>query len=344
MTQIIFQEILGALMDKKNLTSKTSKKIMGLIINKQLTDAQISALLIAFQNKRITSDELNGFLEALQKVAIHIKPNASYLIDMCGTGGDNSKTFNISTIAAFVVAACDVNVAKHGNRSVSSTCGSADVLEQLGIPINLSPEDVTTCIEETGIGFLFAQMYHPSFKNISHIRKELGVKTLFNMLGPLLNPAPLHGQCIGVFDPSLTELYAETLKKAGMKNAMIIHGDGLDEITICGRTKITYLNRKRIKTFYLEPEEIGLDQCAKKEIQSHSIEENKKIFSDILRGKKSAKRDIVEVNAAAGLIVAGKVDSFKEGIKRAAIAIDTGKALEKFEAFKRLSNDLAKNN
>ena len=339
-----FQDILTKLIRKEDLDGQEAKELMKDIIEKKLTDAQTGAALISLQNKGVCAEELSAFVGILKTFSIQIKTDVRPLIDTCGTGGDKSCTFNISTVSAFVLAGCNVFVAKHGNKAVSSGCGSADVLEKLGINISLSPENTKKCIEQIGIGFMFAPLYHPAFRNVAHIRKELGVRTVFNMLGPLLNPAGVDGQIIGIFEPALIDLYIGTLKRLGIKNAMVFYGDGLDEITLCGETNITQLAKGNIKNFKIKPEDFGFKRCSKEELKGNSLEENARIFLEILNGKKSAKRDIVLLNAAAGLIVAGKVKTFEEGIKMAMEAIDNGNALKKFEEFKRLSNDLAKNN
>ena len=338
------ENILGKLNNKEELDSAESKEVMKLIIEGKLSDEQIGEILIALQNKGVSVTELSAFVDILKTFAVQIKPDVELLVDTCGTGGDKSSTFNVSTVTAFVLAGCGVAVAKHGNRSVSSECGSADVLEKLGINIELSPENTKKCIEQVGIGFMFAPLYHPAFKNVAPIRKKLGVRTVFNILGPLLNPASPKAQVIGVYDPALTELFAQTLEKSGMKNAMIVHGNGLDEITLCGETKITQIKDGSIKTFNLNPEEFGFKECAEDDLKGKGAEENAKIFLEILNGEKSAKRDVVLLNAAAGLIVAEKAETFEDGIKIATEAIDNGSALRKFEELKRMSNDLAKNN
>ncbi|MBN1157201.1 anthranilate phosphoribosyltransferase [Candidatus Woesearchaeota archaeon] len=333
-----FKDIIAKLCNKENLGTEEAKSLMGAMMKKELTDSQSGAALIALKNKGVTAEELCSFVGVLKQFAIKINPKVKPLIDTCGTGGDRSNTFNISTTTAIVLASCGVYVAKHGNRSVSSKCGSADVLEQLGVNINIPPERIEKCIEEVGMGFLFAQAHHPAFKNIAHIRKELGIRTIFNMLGPLLNPAGVSRQIIGVYEPELTELFAETLNKSGARNAMIIHGDGLDEMTLCGKTKITQLNDGTIKTFYLEPKDVELKRCSLKEITGGSPEENANIILGILNGKKSPRKDIVLLNAAAGLMVAEKADSFKEGIRIAEDAIDNGKAMKKLEELKVFTN------
>lgn len=338
-----FQEILTKLINKEDLGNDESTEIMDSLIEKKITDAQIGAFLISLQNKGVTSNELSAFILTLKKFAITINPKVEYLIDTCGTGGDKSNTFNISTITAFVLAACSLNVAKHGNRSVSSNCGSADVLEKLGVNISLSPDEAEKCIETVGIGFLFAQKFHPAFRNIAHIRKELGIRTVFNMMGPLLNPANSTYQVIGVYDESLTKLFAETLRSLGMKSAMVVYGSGLDEISLCGKTKITQLDNGNITNYYISPEEFGFKECQKEELISHSIEENASIFLDILNNVSSPKRDIVILNSAAGLIVSKKAKTFQEGIKIASEAISNGAALKKFEEMRAFTNDIAKN-
>lgn len=337
-----FTDILNKLCNKEDLTDSDAKEVMESIMNGKLTDSQTGAVLIALQNKGVSTNELSAFVEVLKTFAVKIKPDIKLLADTCGTGGDKKSTFNISTVSAFVLAGCGVGVAKHGNKAVSSNCGSADILEKLGVNIDLSPDQSKECIEQVGIGFLFAPTYHPAFKNVAHIRKELGVRTVFNMLGPLLNPADAAAQVIGVFDPSLTELFAETLKNLGMKNAMVVHGEGMDEITLTGKTKITQLKDGRIETFCLNPSDYGFKKCSENNLKVSSQEESKKTFLDILNSKKSPKRDIVLLNTAAGLIVAGKAENFEEGIKLAAESIDSGKALEKFHELRRLSNDFTK--
>jgi len=337
-------KLLQKLINKEDLNEPEAKELMKLVIEGKLTDSQAGGVLIALQNKGVNADELSAFVEVLKEFAVKIKTNVKPLVDTCGTGGDKSGTFNISTVTAFVLAGCGVFVAKHGNKAVSSGCGSADVLEKLGVNIKLAPEDTKKCIEEIGIGFMFAPLYHPAFKTVANIRKELGVRTVFNMLGPLLNPANPDGQVIGVFEPALMEIYIETLKKLGMKNAMVFHGDGLDEITLCGETGIAQIADGKIRKFKIKPEDFGFKRCSKDELKGGSLEENAKIFLEILHGKKSQKRDVVLLNAAAGLIVAGKTKTFENGITLAMEAIDNGNALKKFDEFKRMSNELAENN
>jgi anthranilate phosphoribosyltransferase len=331
--------ILQKLQNKQELTENEAQKLMKDIIETNLNDEEIKTILLALNEKTLTPKELASFVKTLKSYAILLNTNIIPLIDTCGTGGDNSNTFNISTTAAFVLAACNVNVAKHGNKSVSSKCGSADLLHELGININLEPKQVKQCIQEIGIGFLFAPNHHPAFKNVAQIRKELGVRTIFNLLGPLLNPSDITGQVIGVYSPELTELYAETLKILKVKNAMIVHGSGLDEITTHLTTKITQLREDKINTYTLNPEEQGINLASLDSLKGNSPKENAEIFTQILSGIKSPKRDIVLLNVAAGLIVANKTTTFKDGIKLAEEAIDSGKAKRKFEDLKVLTND-----
>ncbi|PIY60120.1 anthranilate phosphoribosyltransferase, partial [Candidatus Woesearchaeota archaeon CG_4_10_14_0_8_um_filter_47_5] len=297
-----FSQIISMLCSKEDLGKDEATEFMESLMKKELTDVQAGAALIALQSKGVTAEELSAFVGTLRGFAVKIHPKAGNLIDTCGTGGDKSHTFNISTATAIVLAACGVHVAKHGNRSVSSKSGSADVLERLGVNVTLAPECVERCIDEIGIGFLFAPTHHPAFRNVAHIRKELGTRTVFNMLGPLLNPAGAKAQLIGVFEPGLTELFAETLKRAGTESAMIVHGeDGMDEVTLCAKTKVTQLKDGTIKTLYITPEDAGLKRCRKEELMSKDADESARILTEILESKKSARRDIVLLNAAAGL-------------------------------------------
>jgi len=340
--RMIFQDVISKLCSREDLGNDEARSLMDSMMRKELTDAQAGAVLIALQSKGITAEELSAFAEALNGFAVRIRPKAKNLVDTCGTGGDKSNTFNISTATAIVLAACGVHVAKHGNRSVSSRSGSADVLEKLGVKVSISPKCVERCIDEIGIGFLFAPSHHPAFKSVAHIRKELGTRTVFNMLGPLLNPAGARAQLIGVFEPGLTELFAEALKRAGTKSAMIVHGDdGLDELSICAGTKVTQLKDSTIRTFQITPEDAGLKRGRIEDLLSRNADESAGMIVKILEGKRSARRDIVLLNVATGLVVAGKACTLKEGVVSAAKAIDSGAAKEKLEQLKRLSNDLA---
>ena len=251
------------------------------------------------------------------------------IVDTCGTGGDNSGTFNISTAAAFVLAGADLKVAKHGNKSASSKCGSADVLEALGVNLEATSESAAECIKKIGIGFLYAPLFHNAMKYAIGPRKELGVRTVFNILGPLTNPANAKVQIIGVFDPNLTEALAYVLKNLGLKSALVVHGSGLDEITTTGATKISELSEGKVRTYYIKPEDFGFRQNKLSEIQAKSIQENADSLLDVLKGGNGAKRNIVLMNAGAAIYIAGKASDINEGIEIAKQSIDSGKALEK---------------
>lgn len=334
-----YKSILDRVMQGKDLGSDDARDLMSSMIEGDLTDAQAGAILIAMQQKKVTADELSGFVEVLKGFAITIDPARSPLLDTCGTGGDCKGTFNISTAAALVTAGAGVAVAKHGNRSVSSRCGSADVLQALGVRINIEPQEVRRCIEEIGIGFLFAPAHHPAFKNIGHIRKELGVRTIFNMLGPLLNPAGATCHLMGVYDAELTELYAKVLMNIGVKESIIVNGGGLDEITTTGKTKVTKLHANKIDTYHISPEDFGLPISDISELKGGSAEENADIIRGILKGEKGPKRDIVILNSAAGLVAAGVAEDMKSAIPLAEDSIDSGKALEKLIELKRFTDD-----
>jgi len=261
------------------------------------------------------------------------------VVDTCGTGGDRSKTFNISTTAAFVVAGCGIAVAKHGNRSVSSGCGSADVLQALGINIELRPAEVEECLKELGIGFLFAPLFHEAMKYALGPRREIGIRTIFNILGPLTNPANARAQVLGVYDPALTSIMAKVLGRLGSTHAFVVHGsDGLDEITITGETKVSEWYKGRVRNYTIKPQDFGIKKGRLKDLLGGGPEENAKILVGILEGKKGPKRDIVLLNAAAAIIASGKAKGFKEGIKLAEESIDSGAARRKLEVLREFSN------
>jgi len=267
--------------------------------------------------------------------AVTIRPGcAGTLVDTCGTGGDGSGTFNISTAAAFVAAGAGVPVVKHGNRGVSSRCGSADVLESLGLRIDLPAERTRAIIEEVGIGFLFAPHYHPLMKRVMEVRRELGIRTVFNLLGPLANPAAAQAQLMGVYSPALTEPVAEVHRLLGTSRALIVHGSGLDEITTTGQSRITELNKGKIATSVVTPEEFGLQRSTAADLAGGSPEENKRILIAVLSGEKGPCRDVVLLNAGAAIYLGGKAGSVREGISVAAGSVDSGSALEKLESLR----------
>ena len=323
------KSILDKIINCNNLTKEEAEFAINQITEGKLTNAQIACLLTALKMKGETVEEVTAFAKVMRAKAEKIKPNVKMLVDVCGTGGDFSNTFNISTTAAFVVAGAGVPVAKHSNKSVSSKCGSADVLEYLGINLNLTPKKIEKIIEKIGIGFLFAPSFHPSMKHVKDVRKDIGIRTIFNILGPLTNPANAKIQLIGVFDPNLTETLAYVLKNLGVKTALVVHGSGLDEITTTGKTKISELSNGKIKTYYIKPGDFGLKQNKLDEIQTKSIQENANSLLDVLKGKNGAKRNIVLMNAGAAVFISGKASSIQEGIEIARESIDSGKALEK---------------
>jgi anthranilate phosphoribosyltransferase len=276
--------------------------------------------------------------------AFRVETKRKPLLDTCGTGGDNSSTFNISTAVAFVLAGAGITVAKHGNRSVSSRCGSADVLEALRVNIDLEPSAIGECIDETGIGFLFAQRLHPAMKHAAQVRRELGIRTIFNILGPLANPAGASLQLLGTYSPNLTNTLANVLKALGTTRAMVVHGhSGLDELSISGTNQITQLRDGMVSSFQLSPQDAGLAPAPLDETKGGTPEENAQIIMDVLKGNHGPKRDVVLLNSAAGMIVSGKATSFAEGIKMASVSIDSGSALSKLNQLVSFSQQTAVN-
>jgi anthranilate phosphoribosyltransferase len=330
-------EAIKKVIDRESLSVAEAEAVLEQIMTGQCFETQIAALLTALRMKGETVDELTGFARVMRAKAHAVRPlafrnNGEILIDTCGTGGDVSGSFNISTAAAFVVAGCGLRVAKHGNRSVSSHCGSADVMEALGVKIELSPEQIALCIDEAGIGFLHAPLLHEAMKHVAPVRRQLGVRTIFNMLGPMTNPAGANAQVIGVYAPQLTEMFAHTLKSLGSLRALVVHGsDGLDEITITGRTRVTELKDGEVKTYSIEPEDFGLARATLAEIKGGDAKQNAALVVGVLSGEKNARRDIVLLNAAAALVVGNAAGNLQEGIGLAAEAIDSGAALAKLQ-------------
>ncbi len=336
----MIKEAVNLLTDRRDLSEEQMAEAMRDIMEGRATDAQIACFLTALRMKGETVAEITGAARVMREKVTRIKAPAD-TVDTCGTGGDMSRTFNISTTSAIVVAACGVPVAKHGNRSVSSSCGSADVLEALGIKIDLDPLKVEKCLEETGFGFMFAPLFHPAMKYATGPRREMGIRTIFNILGPLTNPAGAERQVLGVFSDELTAPMAEVLANLGVRHAFIVHGeDGLDEITSTDRTKISELKDGSVRTYYISPEDTGLPRARKEDLAGGDAGENAKITMNILEGEKGPKRDIVIMNAAAALIAGGRAHDLKEAAGRAAAAIDTGAAIEKLRKIREVSNRL----
>jgi len=334
----LLKTAINMLVNNINLSEKEMADCMNEIMEGKATDSQIGAFLTALRIKGETVEEITGAAKIMRDKAIAIKAPEGVL-DTCGTGGDMSHTFNISTTTAIVVSACGVPVAKHGNRSVSSQSGSADLLEALGIKIDLPPEKVEKCLSETDFGFLFAPLFHPAMKYAIGPRREMGIRTVFNILGPLTNPAGAKRQLIGVFADSLTETLAMVLGNLGAVDAMVIHGkDGLDEISISDATKVSWFKNGEVKNFSIAPEDFGIERQKIDSIRGGRKEENASITLSILKGERGPKRDIVLMNSAAALIVSAKARDFRKALDMAAEAIDSGRALKKLEEVRRVSN------
>ena len=329
----MFKDYLAAIISRTDLSESQMAEMMSTIFDGQASDAQVGAMMAALAAKGETFEELAGAARAMRKKAHRIQVATRPVVDTCGTGGDGLKTFNISTTTAFVVAGCGVTVAKHGNRSVSSKCGSADVLECLGINLDTDPEVVEEAVQEIGIGFLFAPLYHSAMRHAAKARMEVGLRSIFNMLGPLTNPAGANCQLVGVFAPELTEMFAEALRMLGAKSAFVVHGhDGLDEISVCAPTRVSQLENDMIRTFDIYPEQY-FDQLAQPDqMAGGDPEENASITRKILKGESGAKRDVVLLNSAAALVACQKAAELKEGIAQAEQAIDSGAAMDKLEA------------
>lgn len=353
MTSPIITEAVRALVDHRDLTRIEAAAAMDAIMSGAATNAQIAAFLTALRMKGETVEELIGFAQVMRQKAVRVRTHASdvvaatgtdreMLIDTCGTGGDASGTFNVSTATAFVVAGSGLKVAKHGNRSVSSLCGSADVVETLGIGIELSPAQVGRCVDEVGIGFLYAPLLHTAMKHVMAARREMGIRTVFNMLGPLTNPAGANAQVIGVYSDRLTEPLARVLAELGTIRAFVVHGaDGLDEISNTGESHISEVHEGVVRSSRVRPEDFGLPRASIHDLQGGDREENARIIRQILEGEAGPKRDIVLMNAAAALVVGAKARDLKEGVSLAARSIDSGAAIGKLRALVDYSRRLA---
>jgi anthranilate phosphoribosyltransferase len=334
----MIKEALSKIVSRNDLTMAEARDVMSEIMRGEATQAQIGAFLTALRMKGETADEIAGCAQAMRESAIPVKPKRNQLVDTCGTGGDGKGTFNISTTVAFVAAGAGLAVAKHGNRSVSSKCGSADLLQALGVNLELNPEQVARCIDEVGIGFLFAPKLHPAMKHALSPRQEIGLRTIFNILGPLSNPAQAKRQLLGVYHSDLTELMAEVLHALGTEHAFVVHGaDGLDELSVTGPNKVSELRNSYIETYYLDPQDLGLPRGRLSDLTGGTAEENVIITKGLLKGERGPKRDVVLLNAAAVLIVGGKTSSFADGLGLAAEAIDNGSAQRKLQQLTEFS-------
>lgn len=334
----MIREAISLLVQNIHLSEAEMAECMLEIMEGAATDAQIAAFLTALRIKGETVEEITGAAKIMRAKAVHIQAPAG-AVDIVGTGGDMAGTFNVSTTSALVVAAAGVPVAKHGNRSVSSKSGAADVLEALGVKINLPPAHIERCLAETGFGFLFAPLFHPAMKFAVDPRRDIAIRTVFNILGPLTNPAGTRRQVVGVFAEKLTEPIAQVLVNLGIERAMVVHGaDGLDEITVCDVTRISQAEHGIVETLYISPEGYGFARAERDAILGAGKDVNAAITLSILRGEKGPKRDMVLLNAAAALIVAGVAADFTTGIARAAEAVDSGKAMRKLEQIKAFTN------
>jgi anthranilate phosphoribosyltransferase len=328
----MIKEAIEKVVKRSDLTEAESREVFDEIMSGKATPAQIASLVTALRMKGETVDEITGAAKAMREKSLKIGAGEGVAVDTCGTGGSGINTFNISTAVAFVVAGAGLNVAKHGNRGASSQCGSADVLEALGLDLDIGPDMVEKCINEIGIGFMYAPLFHAAMKYAVAPRKEIGIRTIFNLLGPLSNPALATSQVLGVYDAKLTAVIAQVLKNLGCRRALVVAGsDALDEITITGKTKITELNKGRLKTYFVTPEKFGM-KCAKlAEIKGGNARENADILLSILEGEHGARRNVVLLNAAAALMAGFKAANFKKGIELARDSIDSGSALEKLK-------------
>jgi anthranilate phosphoribosyltransferase len=336
----MIKEGINLLVQGIHLSETEMAECMKELMEGKATESQIGAFLTALRIKGETVEEITGAARIMREKVAAIKAPEGVL-DTCGTGGDMSHTFNISTASAIVAAAAGIPVAKHGNRSVSSRSGSADVLEALGVKIDLPPEKVEKCLFETGFGFLFAPLFHPAMKYAVVPRKEIGIRTIFNILGPLTNPAGAARQILGVFADKLTEPLAEVLGNLGSEDIMVVHGeDGLDEITISDGTRVSRLRGKKVETFYITPEDFGVGRAGVESLVGGDKDENAKILLSILNGERGPKRDVVLMNSSAALMVAGKTSGFRDGMLIAADAIDSGASLRKLQEIVKVSNSV----
>ncbi len=321
------QELLEKLTRREDLTSEEASSAMAEIMDGRATDAAMAAFLMGLAMKGERPAEIVGLARAMRDRSVKLALSREDAMDLCGTGGDRAGTFNISSVASLVVAACGVLVAKHGNRSVSSRCGSADLFEALGVPVALPPAVVELMLDEAGMAFLFAPVFHPSMRHAAPVRRALGIRTAFNLLGPLTNPVGPRRQVVGVPRPELTELIARSLALLGSDRAWVVHSaDGLDEISTVGYTKVSECRQGAVNTFYIHPADYGLPRAAPESIRGGDAATNAAIARDVLGGGRGAPREIVLLNAAAALLVAGTVPTMAEGIERAADAIDSGHA------------------
>lgn len=338
-----FRDGLNKIINRETLSEEEMARMMEAIFAGQVADAGIGAFMAALATRGETFAELAGAARTMRRRARRVQALAAPVVDTCGTGGDGGRTFNISTTAAFVVAGCGVTVAKHGNRSVSSRCGSADLLEALGVRLDPGPEIIEEALQEIGIGFLFAPLYHETMRHAARARKDTGIRSVFNMLGPLTNPAGATCQLVGVYAPQLTEMFAQALRQLGSRRAFVVHGhDGLDEISVCAPTRVAELNDGLIRTYDLHPEHYFGSVARPEDLAGGEPETNAGITREVLGGGRGPRRDVVVINAAAALVAAGKVLDIPHGIRLAEDAIDQGAARAKLDDYARFTGDGAR--
>ncbi len=335
----MIKEAIAKVVARTNLAEAEAETVMREIMQGEATDAQIAAYITALRMKGETVEEITGSARVMREKAVPVTLDSRYQVDTCGTGGDMAHTFNISTTVAFVVAGAGVTVAKHGNRSVSSKSGSADVLHALGVNIEMPTQRVSECMKEAGIAFLFAPMMHQAMKYAIGPRREVGIRTIFNVLGPLTNPAKVTSQIMGVYSAELTSPLAQVLGNLGAVHAFVVHGmDGLDEITITDKTRISEFVNNSVRDYFIHPSDFGIATGKAEDLKGGEAKENAAITLEILTGQQGARRDIVLLNAAAGLVASGMAKDFPEGIRKAAESIDTGAAMKKLEQLKVFTN------
>jgi len=335
----MIKEAIGKIVKGKDLSREEMKDSFGAIMSGEAKEAEIAAFITALRMKGETADEITGGAEIMRKFATQVKTKHKKVLDTCGTGGDGAGTFNISTISAFVACGAGVAVAKHGNRSVSSKCGSADLLKELGVNIEVGVETVEKCLDEIGIGFLFAPLLHGAMKYATPVRRQIGIRTVFNILGPLTNPAGATNQLLGVYDKKLAEPLANVLKNLGSSHALVVHGlDGLDEVTTTSKTFVAEVKGGSVKAYELNPEAFGISKSKMKDLTGGDAGLNAKIALDVLAGKKGPHLDIVLLNSGCAIYAADKAKSVKESIELARASISSGKAAEKLNKLKEATN------
>ncbi len=335
---IMFREFIKTLSEGRNLSTEQAGAAMEEIMSGRATPAQVSAFLVAMRMKGETIEEITGCARIMREKVTRLNPRRRPLIDTCGTGGDGAGTFNISTTAAFVAAGAGVAVAKHGNRGMSSQCGSADVLERLGVRIDAEPAAVERCIDEVGLGFMFAPLYHGAMKHAVGPRREIGIRTIFNILGPLSNPAFADAQVVGVCERKFVEPLAHTLNNLGTRHAFVVCGaDGLDEVTTTAKSLIAETRDGKVTTYEFDPAQFAIPRSRKENLTGGDPATNATIVESVLSGEKGPRRDIVVLNVAFALVAAGKVENVADGLKMAAAAIDSGAAKEKLQKLREVS-------